>query len=156
MQKINLHSLTLLSKLLVFSTHNHNYFFMFSREEQTGANGRQAETIIGPSIKVEGNFVGQGNIIVDGTVVGTLKTSEDVRVGPQAQIEADVEGHNIHVAGNIKGNLKVNGKLELTSSATIHGDVEAEVLSMEAGATFDGHLTVGKNGSAASKETKEK
>lgn len=115
---------------------------MFSREDVPNGT-RSTETIIGPSIKVEGNFVGQGNIIVDGAVVGTLKTTEDIRVGSEAQIEADVEGRNMHVAGTIKGNLKINGKLELTSSATVTGDVEAEVLSMEAGASFEGHLTVG-------------
>ena len=118
---------------------------MFSREESTPTGSRSTETIIGPSIKVEGNFVGQGNIIVDGAVVGTLKTTEDIRVGQEAQIEADVEGRNMHVAGTIKGNLKISGKLELTSSATVSGDVEAEVLSMEACATFEGKLTVGKS-----------
>lgn len=118
---------------------------MFSRDEQPAAGGRSAETIIGPSIKVEGNFIGQGNIVVDGAVVGTLKTSEDITVGPEANIEADVEGRNMHVAGKIKGNLKINGKLDLSSSAVITGDVEAEVLSMEAGASFNGRLTVGKS-----------
>lgn len=120
---------------------------MFSRDEQASPANRQAETIIGPSIKVEGNFVGQGNIIVDGAVVGTLKTSEDIRVGEGASIEADVEGRNVHVAGKVKGNLKVNGKLEMTSSASIHGDVDTEVLTMEAGAKFEGHLMVGKSDS---------
>lgn len=120
---------------------------MFSRDEQTSTANLQAETIIGPSIKVEGNFVGQGNIIVDGAVVGTLKTSEDIRVGEAANIEADVEGRNVHVAGKVKGNLKVNGKLELTSSSSILGDVNAEILSMEAGAKFEGHLTVGTSDS---------
>lgn len=118
---------------------------MFSKEDQTTSASRQAETIIGPSIKVEGNFVGQGNIIVDGTVVGTLKTSEDIRVGEGATIEADVEGRNVHVAGKVTGNLKVNGKLELTGSSSINGDVDAEVLIMEAGAKFEGHLMVGKS-----------
>lgn len=129
---------------------------MFSREETATNGSRSTETIIGPSIKVEGNFVGQGNIIVDGAVVGTLKTTEDIRVGSEAQIEADVEGRNMHVAGTIKGNLKIGGKLELTSSATVTGDVEAEVLSMEAGATFVGHLTVGKSTPKAETTGKEK
>lgn len=129
---------------------------MFSREESASNPTRSTETIIGPSIKVEGNFVGQGNIIVDGAVVGTLKTTEDVRVGAEAQIEADVEARNMHVAGTIKGNLNISGKLELTSSATVTGDVNADVLSMEAGATFEGHLTVGKSKQKTEPTGKEK
>lgn len=116
---------------------------MFSREEQSGSAPRSAETVIGPSIKVEGNFVGQGNIVVEGAVVGTLKTSEDITVGSAANIEADIEGRNMHIAGHVKGNLKVNGKIELTSTAIILGDIQAEVLSMEAGASVEGRMTIG-------------
>lgn len=99
---------------------------------------REIETVIGPSVKVEGNFVGSGNVVIEGAFSGSLKTSHDLRVGSEARVKADVEAANAYVAGEIRGNLKVAGRTELTASAKVHGNIETKVLSVEAGAFFNG------------------
>ena len=37
------------------------------------SSGHETDTIIGPSVKVEGDFVTEGNIIIEGTICGTIK-----------------------------------------------------------------------------------
>ena len=46
---------------------------MFNKENKL-EKFKDAETIIGASIKVKGNFQGQGNIIIEGSLEGSLKT----------------------------------------------------------------------------------
>ena len=46
---------------------------MFNKPSQGGQDLNKFETIIGPSVKVKGDFNAQGNVIVEGTVDGSLK-----------------------------------------------------------------------------------
>lgn len=117
---------------------------MFSKEEKSKA---QSGTIIGPSVNVEGNFVGTDNVTVEGTVTGTLKTTGDLTVGPEAKIAADVEARNIFSAGEIRGNRVVaQEKIELTKTAKLSGNVVASVLSVESGAILNGKIKMSAEG----------
>lgn len=125
---------------------------MFERDEHKEVS-REVETVIGPSVKVEGNFVGEGNIVVEGTVHGMLKTRHNLRVGKDAKIKADVQAANLYVAGEIRGNVKVSEKAELSSTARILGNLETKVLSIETGATLHGKcIMVTEPGEQAAKK----
>lgn len=100
------------------------------------------ETIIAHGVRVEGEFVSQGNVVIEGEVQGTLHTTGDLRVGEEAKITADVVAANAIISGELRGNLQVSGKLELTASSKIIGDVSADVLSIAAGAQVNGKITM--------------
>lgn len=104
--------------------------------------GGDVETIIGPSVKVEGDFVSKGNVTVEGMVSGTLKTDKDLKIGVGARVSASVIASNAFIAGEVKGNVKVNGKLELTDTSKIYGDVDAKIIVMAAGATMNGKCSM--------------
>lgn len=101
------------------------------------------ETVIGPSVKVEGDFIGEGDIIIEGTIVGNLRTNHNLRVGPQAVVEAEVKAANAFVAGRVDGNLEIDGALELASGAKINGDIICDSISVEAGASINGRVQMG-------------
>jgi cytoskeletal protein CcmA (bactofilin family) len=103
------------------------------------------ETIIGPTVKVEGDFVSEGNVLVLGVVSGSLKTRGNLRVEKGAKIKADVEAANAAVFGEIKGNVTIQDRLELGASAAIDGDIVTKVLSIEPGAIVNGHCSVAAN-----------
>jgi cytoskeletal protein CcmA (bactofilin family) len=110
---------------------------MFNKQSQEeGFN--EFETVIGPSVKVKGDFNCQGNIIVEGMVDGNLKTNGNLEVGDKARITANVEAKEAKIGGEISGNVKIKGFLEITSTAKIFGDIEALALSIERGAIFNG------------------
>jgi cytoskeletal protein CcmA (bactofilin family) len=102
----------------------------------------EVETIIGPSVKVEGDFASKGNVTVEGAVYGTIKTDKDLKVGSAAKISANIIAANAFVSGEVKGNVKVNGKLELSDTSRIFGDVEAKTLIMAAGAVLNGKCSM--------------
>lgn len=101
-------------------------------------SSQEVETVIGPSVKVDGNFRGEGNVTVDGVVQGSLKTKHDLRIGSTAKVKAEVEALNLHLSGEIKGNVKILEKAVLTSSARIFGNLETKILSVEEGAVING------------------
>lgn len=99
---------------------------------------KHVETLIGPSVKVEGDFVGDGDVVVEGMVTGKLKTKRNLRVGQNAQILATVSAENALIAGTVQGNIKVRERLELTPTAKIKGDISAKTLVIAEGACFTG------------------
>ena len=110
---------------------------MFKKQDQTEILN-EFETVIGPSIKVKGDFNGQGNIIVEGKVEGNLKTNGNLEVGKTAIITANIEAKQAKIGGQISGNVKIKGFLEITATAKIFGDIETSGLSIERGAIFNG------------------
>ncbi|MDP1709524.1 MAG: polymer-forming cytoskeletal protein [Candidatus Komeilibacteria bacterium] len=120
---------------------------MFNKEaRRNGGAGKinegENETIIGQTVKVDGDFISDGNVLVQGMVNGSLKTRGDLRVEKGAKIKADVEAANALVAGQIKGNVCIQNSLELYASAVVEGDISAKILSIEPGAILNGHCLV--------------
>jgi len=100
------------------------------------------ETVVGPSVNVEGDFASEGNIIVKGSVAGSVHTSRHLSVETGARIMANVRAGSAKVAGEVKGNVKVKDSLELTSTARVVGDIEAKILVVEAGALILGKVSM--------------
>ena len=120
------------------------------------APGRDgAETIIGPSVKIEGDFIGEGNVVVEGMVMGSLLTQKNLSVTGTAKITADVEAQNALVAGEINGNLTIHEKLDIAATAKIHGDIQAKILSITPGAVLNGRCSVVDEVKSRIKQPKE-
>ncbi|MDD5626767.1 MAG: polymer-forming cytoskeletal protein [Patescibacteria group bacterium] len=98
----------------------------------------QAETIVGPSVKVEGELSSEGNVRIDGQVAGNVQTSQNLAVGEQAVISANVKALNAVIAGKIKGNITVEEALEITETGQVEGDITAKIISISPGAIFQG------------------
>ncbi len=114
---------------------------MFNKEVETKTS-QKAETVIGPSIKVKGNFHGEGDIIIEGNVEGEISTKQYVSVGSNAKIIANIKANNAKIAGFINGNLQIDSSLEILKTAIIRGDISTKEISIERGAIVDGKLTM--------------
>jgi cytoskeletal protein CcmA (bactofilin family) len=101
-----------------------------------------AETVVGPSVKIQGDLNSEGNIKIEGQVAGKIKTSQSVFVIPGAKISADVFAGNAVVGGEVQGNLKIAGHLVLQSTAKVIGDITCTVFRVEDGAQFSGKCTM--------------
>lgn len=127
---------------------------MFTKENKK-IDVKDAETVIGPSIRVKGNFHGEGNIVIEGKVEGSVKTNNYLLVGNKAKIVATIEAGNAQIGGEVTGNIKIKGYLELTSSAKIYGDVETNEISIAKGAILNGKCMMVKQSHSETHKTKE-
>lgn len=118
---------------------------MFKTQEKN-INDKEVETIIGHSVKVEGDFIGEGNVIVEGIVSGSLKTNKNLKVGESAHIFANVKVKNALIAGEVNGNIIADETIELTGTAKVNGDIKAKIITIAAGAVFNGKCSMGGNG----------
>ncbi len=110
-----------------------------------------AETIVGPSVKIQGDLNSEGNIRIEGGVMGKVHTTQSVHIGEAAQLVADVQAGNAIVAGQVQGNIKVAGNLILQATARVAGDISCGILRVEDGAQFTGKCNM--KGAAVDKAT---
>ncbi|MAF13506.1 MAG: cell shape determination protein CcmA [Parcubacteria group bacterium] len=113
---------------------------MFKEKE-----GDSVETMIGPSVHVEGNFVANGDIIVEGVVSGSIKTEKNLHIGKDAKVYAKISATNAMVAGEIQGNVKIKESLELTNTARVFGDIKTKTLTIAPGASVNGKCIAGED-----------
>lgn len=114
---------------------------MFSKETKP-TNFKDAETVIGPSIKVKGNFNGKGDIVIKGSLEGSLKTQANLFVGDKAKVIANVKAKEANINGEIQGNVEVEKTLTLGATAKIFGDIKCEQISVEQGAVINGKCQI--------------
>lgn len=114
---------------------------MFNKNQDVTHAGK-IETIIGPSVRVEGDFKGEGDLVIEGMLIGNLQTKNNLKIGQNAIVEAEVRANNAFVSGKVKGNISVKGKIEITATAVILGDIKAQVISIESGALVQGKLNM--------------
>lgn len=124
---------------------------MFGKN-QAVVSSKNIETIIGPSVKVEGDFKGEGDLIIEGMLVGNLSTKNNLKIGQGAVVEAAVKANNAFIAGRVKGNITIKGKLDITGSAIIVGDVKASLISIESGAIIQGNISMPLGGASSDEQ----
>lgn len=103
-----------------------------------------AETVIGPSIQIEGDITGSDALTVHGTVRGgRISVKEALTVAASGRIEGDVESSAVDISGVIQGNVAATDKVELKSGGKLVGDVKAPRILIADGASFKGNINMG-------------
>lgn len=108
--------------------------------KQQQINEKEIETIIGPSVKVKGNFQTKGSMQIDGQLEGTLKIEESLIIGEGAKIIASIKAKKISISGEVKGNISASESLTLSSGSKIEGDIETNEFSVASGAIINGKI----------------
>lgn len=98
---------------------------------------RGVPSIVSPDLVVSGNLKSQGDVQVDGKVLGDVEAAS-LTVGENGVIEGRVTARSLHVCGGITGEVN-GGTVTLAASARVQGDIVHESLAIEAGAYVDGH-----------------
>ena len=103
-----------------------------------------AESVIGPSIQIEGDITGSDALTVLGTVRGgRISVKEALTVAASGRIEGDVESSTVDISGVIQGNVAATDKVELKSGGKLVGDVTAPRILIADGASFKGNINMG-------------
>ncbi len=120
---------------------------MFSKKDSSSApkaapapaprRGRSAPSIISDDLVVHGNLIATGDIQIDGTVEGDVR-SHSLTVGEHATITGAVMADDLVVRGRIVGSIRAR-RVQLATTCHVEGDILHEALAVETGAFFEGN-----------------
>ena len=106
-------------------------------------NNNSVVNIIGQGTSIIGDINSNGDIRVDGTLKGSIKTEGKVVLGKEGVVEGDVICQNADISGVIKAKITVSNLLSLKETAKLKGDIVTNKLSIEPGAEFTGSCSMG-------------
>ena len=99
--------------------------------------------VIGPNIRIQGELSGDEDLVVEGRVEGKISVSKGLRIGPQAQVNAEVKAHHVTIAGRVVGNVSATDKVEILPSGVLEGNIRAPKIAIAEGAQFKGSVDMG-------------
>jgi cytoskeletal protein CcmA (bactofilin family) len=100
-------------------------------------------TILGPDANFKGEMNFEKGLRLQGRFEGKMNTPGRLHIAKEARMQADVDCGALIVEGDVKGNLSANDRIELKSTARYEGDLRASKLTVDEGAIFNGHVSVG-------------
>ena len=100
------------------------------------AADRNAPSVIGPDLTINGNLVSKGEVQIDGEVQGDIQGTYVV-IGEKARITGSIVAEEIVVRGHVMGSVR-GKRVMLQSSSHVEGDIFHQALAIEQGAFFEG------------------
>jgi len=104
----------------------------------TGNGKRGMFSVLGADVTITGNIRATADLHIDGHVEGDVDASSVVQ-GAESRIIGNVRAETARLTGTIDGKVVVR-HLVIERTAKINGDVDYETITIENGASLDGHL----------------
>ncbi|MDG1437595.1 MAG: polymer-forming cytoskeletal protein [Emcibacteraceae bacterium] len=102
-------------------------------------NSNSVPSIISSDVVIKGNVSTAGEIQLDGTIEGDVK-SKNVTVGEHGIVKGKIDADDVIVKGTVQGSIK-GRSVRLEKTAKLTGDICHQTLSIEAGAFIEGSLS---------------
>ncbi|MCO6474005.1 MAG: polymer-forming cytoskeletal protein [Melioribacteraceae bacterium] len=99
-------------------------------------------SILSKGVKIEGKFSSDGNVRIDGIIIGDVIVNGNLTLGDGSKIQGEINAKNVTISGSIEGSVKATEKVILESSSRLKGDVISKLLIIQEGAKFDGKSTM--------------
>jgi cytoskeletal protein CcmA (bactofilin family) len=100
---------------------------------------------IGKSLIVKAQISGEEDLYVDGQLEGTIELkNNDLTVGINGRVNANVIARNVFVDGNLTGNVVASDKVEIRKTGSLQGDLTTGGVTIEDGAYFKGSIDIAR------------
>lgn len=97
-------------------------------------------SFIGSGIRIQGELLGDQDVLVEGRVEGRVEVSKAFRVGPGGVVMAEVVARTVSIAGRVVGNVSGAERVELLPTGTLEGNIKAPCIVIGEGARFTGRI----------------
>jgi len=95
--------------------------------------------VIGAKTVVKGDVTGDEDVLVEGTVEGTIRITRDLRVGATGRVKATVSAQSVVVAGELVGDCHAEQRVHIEATGRLTGNIRAPRVVIVEGATFKGN-----------------
>ncbi|MBR1513321.1 MAG: polymer-forming cytoskeletal protein [Bacteroidales bacterium] len=108
-----------------------------------------ARNLLGQGTTIKGDIESNGDIRIDGHLIGSLKSNGKVVIGQTGVMEGDLTCKQAEVSGVVKGNITTEELTALKSTSKVEVDLNTKQLLIEVGAQFTGKCVMGQQSSVA-------
>jgi cytoskeletal protein CcmA (bactofilin family) len=133
------------------------------RVEPRGAEPRAAEprapearapeaapraSVLGPTLRFRGELSAQEDLIIQGSVEGSITHTQSLTVGTDGSMKGDIRARVIVIDGKVEGDLYATESVNIRATAKVKGNVFAPRVGITEGAFFQGQIEMQPSGAA--------
>jgi len=109
--------------------------------------GSKNITIIAEGVKIDGKIKCPGSARIDGAVNGEITIENEIVVGKEGKVEANIKTKDALIAGTYKGNMIASGEVEISPTGKFIGNLTQKdaLLTIAKGGLFKGESLVGSD-----------
>ena len=105
------------------------------------ASRKSGNSVVGPSILVQGDMTGDEDLVIQGRVEGSISLKKNlVTVGKDGHVNATVNAQTIRVEGAVEGELRGREQVIVTRTGSVSGNIVAPRVTLEDGCRFKGAI----------------
>jgi cytoskeletal protein CcmA (bactofilin family) len=105
-------------------------------------------SILGPTIQFKGELSAEEDLVILGTIEGSINHKQRLTIGAGGTVRANVEAQLVVIEGTIEGDVRAEKSVSVKETAHMTGNITAPSVTILQGATFNGSVDM-NNGKAA-------
>jgi cytoskeletal protein CcmA (bactofilin family) len=105
-------------------------------------------SVLGPTLKFRGELSAQEDLIVQGSVEGSITHTQSLTIGTDGTMKGDVRARVIVIDGKVEGDLYATESVNIRATAKVKGNVFAPRVGISEGAFFQGQIEMQPSGAA--------
>ncbi len=109
-----------------------------NKEKNNALPGQAVINLIGVGTQIQGDIQCNGDIRIDGEVVGNVTVGQKLVVGATGSIKGNVIASEVSVSGSIQGNIQAENATVLMGKCLVNGDISTSQIVIEQGGSFNG------------------
>jgi cytoskeletal protein CcmA (bactofilin family) len=122
-------------------------------QEPRAADARAPESsarasVLGPTLRFRGELSAQEDLIVQGSVEGSITHTQSLTIGTDGTMKGDIRARVIVVDGKVEGDLYATESVSIRATAKVKGNVFAPRVGITDGAFFQGQIDMQPSGAA--------
>lgn len=97
-------------------------------------------SVLGPTLKFKGELTADEDLLIQGSIEGSIKHSSSLTIGESGHVKADVSAEYVAIEGNVEGDIHGSQSVTVRETADITGNISSPTVSLLEGATFNGNI----------------
>jgi cytoskeletal protein CcmA (bactofilin family) len=105
-------------------------------------------SVLGPTLRFRGELSAQEDLIIQGSVEGSITHTQSLTVGTDGSMKGDIRARLIVIDGKVEGDLYATESVSIRATAKVKGNVFAPRVGITEGAFFQGQIEMQPSGAA--------
>ena len=105
-------------------------------------------SVLGPTLRFRGELSAQEDLIVQGSVEGSITHTQSLTIGTDGTMKGDIRARVIVIDGKVEGDLYATESVSIRATAKVKGNVFAPRVGITDGAFFQGQIDMQPSGAA--------
>lgn len=95
--------------------------------------------VLGANTTIKGEILGDEDVVIEGTVEGSIRIGRELRIGQGGKVKATVSAQSVVVSGEMQGDCEAHSRVEIQATGRLIGNIRAPKIVIAEGAVFRGN-----------------